>query len=96
MYRVIVQKSDGQQVLEHLVHLRNAYRVCVPEDQTHWHIKMWSAFLAEFNATAVPHAAILVSYNDTPDHDGVTTAYYIQSIPLGPNTPVSFLQLPLV
>ncbi len=96
MYRVIMQKSDGQQVLEHLVNLRNAYRICVPEDQAHWHIKMWPAFLAELNSTAVPGAAILVSYNDTADHEGVTTAYYIQCIPLGPNTPVSILQMPLL
>ncbi len=96
MYRFIKIKSDGTRYVEHLEMLRNAYRLCIPEDQTHWHIKMWPAFLNEFNSSATPYDVILVSYDDTPNSEGVTTACYIQSIPMGPNTPYPTLNMPLV
>ena len=85
MYRFLKVTSDNRMEEETLTHLSNAYRLCVPQDQTHAHVKMLHAVRDEIANSPVP---VLVTYLDAPDSAGIYAAYYIQPIPLGINTPI--------
>jgi hypothetical protein len=85
MYRVLKITSNNAVEEETLSNFSNAYRLCIPLDQTHAHCKVLPVVRAEMEAGA-PY--VLVTYTDAPDADGLYVRYYIQPIPLGVNTPV--------
>lgn len=85
MYRVLKVTSNNHVEEENLIHFSNAYRLCIPLDQTHAHCKVLPVVRAELEAGA-PY--VLVTYTDAPDAAGLYTSYYIQPIPLGINTPI--------
>jgi hypothetical protein len=88
MYRFIRIRTDGTLDFENLRSLRNAWHLCLPRDQEHWHIKLYPAVSDEVLNT-VPIFPVLVSYDDAPSYvGGPLTACFIQPIPLGENTPI--------
>jgi hypothetical protein len=91
MFRFIEIKSNGNLLVEHVSTLQLAYRLCVPGDLNRWHLKLLYAVRDELNGDT----PVLVSYDDQRDpQTDLFTAYYIQPVPRGPNTPYPQLALP--
>lgn len=97
-YRMIRLSSDGAISFFPPTTFHNAYFDCLPDEHAaNWHVKVRAAVKTELNnlrpaeeGGAPP--AVLVSFDDPhPNQDPQTytyTAYYIQHMPQGLNTPL--------
>jgi len=91
MYRYISKKSDGTLITYVFDTAREAYKHCVPEDKTDWHIMLLPEVLKRLEVKDL--RAVLVSYDLISNV--TTTTHYIQYLTDGSPTPLPHLEWPV-
>ena len=104
-YRMIRMSSDGAISFFPPTTFHNCYFDCLPDEHAaNWHVKVRAVVKTELNNLRAAEEgggppAVLVSYDDPPPNQPpetyTYTAYYIQHMPLGLDTPLpTNLRLP--